>query len=101
MGEPFHSTGSQAVDQDSEGFVGLDAAKAHRAVAVPDEGRQGEVRPLGEIDTDPASVRRMVVRLEKRHGRLHFCYEAGPTGHGLYRQLVAVGNHCTERDRAV
>jgi transposase len=83
------------VDQDSEVFVGLDAAKARHAVAVADDGRQGEVRYLGEIDADPASVRRMVVRLEKRHRRLHFCYEAGPTGYGLYRQLVAMGHHCT------
>ena len=95
MGEPFLSTGRRAVDQDSEVFVGLDAAKTRHAVAVADEGRQGEVRYLGEIDADPASVRRMVVRLEKRHGRLHFCYEAGPTGYGLYRQLIAMGHHCT------
>src|ERR1700732_1534669 len=37
----------------------------------------------------------MVSRLEKRHGRLHFCYEAGPTGYGLYRQIIAMGHVCT------
>jgi transposase len=36
----------------------------------------------------------MVARLEKRHRRLHFCYEAGPTGYGLYRQLTAMGHDC-------
>lgn len=83
------------MEQHSEVFVGLDAAKEHHAVAVAEEGRKGEVRYLGEIDTDAASVRKLVARLEKRHVKLHFCYEAGPTGYGLYRQLVAMGHACT------
>jgi len=83
------------VDQHSEVFVGLDAAKLRHAVAVAEAGRQGEVRYLGEIDAEPASVRKMVGRLEKRHQTLHFCYEAGPTGYGLYRQLTALGHACT------
>jgi len=82
------------VEQNSEVFVGLDVAKARHAVAIADEGRSGEVRYLGEIDSDPVSVRRMVARLEKPHRRLHFCYEAGPTGYGLYRQLTAMGHDC-------
>jgi len=82
------------VGQDSEVFVGLDVAKARHAVAVADEGRSGEVRYLGEIDSDPVAVRRMVARLEKGARRLHFCYEAGPTGYGLYRQLTAMGHDC-------
>jgi transposase len=81
--------------QDSEVFVGLDVAKARHAVAIAEEGRQGEVRYLGEIGTDPTAVRRLVSRLEKRHARLHFCYEAGPTGYGLYRQLTEMGHRCT------
>jgi len=83
------------VEQHSEVFVGLDAAKERHAVAVAEEGRKGEVRYLGEIDTDAASVRKLVARLEKRHGKLDFCYEAGPTGYGLYRQLIAMGHACT------
>ena len=35
-------------------------------MAIADEGRSGEVRYHGEIDSDPPSVRRMVARLEKR-----------------------------------
>ena len=81
--------------QDSEVFVGLDVAKARHAVAVAEDGRLGEVRYLGEIDADPAAVRRLVTRLAKQHGRLHFCYEAGPTGYGLYRQLIGMGHQCT------
>jgi transposase len=83
------------VKQDREVFVGLDVAKARHAVAVAEDGRSGEVRYLGEIDSDPVAVRRMVARLEKRHRQLHFCYEAGPTGYGLYRQLIELGHQCT------
>jgi transposase len=81
--------------EDTEVFVGLDVAKIRHAVAIAEDGRQGEIRFLGEIDADPTSVRRLVSRLEKRHARLHFCYEAGPTGYGLHRQLTAMGHRCT------
>ena len=82
--------------QHTEVFVGLDVAKARHAVAVAEDGRRGEVRYLGEIGADTGSVRRLAARLEKRHGGgLHFCYEAGPTGYGLYRQLTGLGHRCT------
>src|SRR6516162_8796592 len=29
-----------------------------------------------------------------RYGKLYFCYEAGPTGYGLYRQVRALGHDC-------
>jgi transposase len=61
------------------------------AVAVAEEGRNGEVRYLGEIDAEAESVRRLAAKLAKRHGKLHFCYEAGPTGYGLYRQRRSWG----------
>ena len=83
------------MEQHNGVFVGLDVAKARHAVAVAENGRQGEVRYFGEIGADPDSVRRLVAKLEKRHGRLHFCYEAGPTGYGLYRQLTTLGHQCT------
>jgi transposase len=83
------------VGEHTEVFVGLDVAKTRHAVALAEDGRQGEVRFLGEIDADPASVRRLVSRLQKRHARLHFCYEAGPTGYGLFRQLTEMGHRCT------
>jgi len=75
----------------------LDVAKARYAVAIAENGGrggQGEVRFLGEIGSDPISVCRLVARLEKRHARLHFCYEAGPTGYGLQRLLTGMGHRC-------
>src|SRR3712207_5354214 len=78
-----------------EAYVGIDAAKARNAVAIADEGRDGEVRYLGEFDAAPESMRRLVARLAAKYGRLHFCYEAGPTGYGLYRLIVSLGHSCT------
>ena len=83
------------MEQYTEVFVGLDVAKVRHAVAIAESGRDGEVRFFGEIDADTESVRRMVVKLAKRHAALHFCYEAGPTGYGLHRQLTKLGRHCS------
>jgi transposase len=79
----------------SEIFIGIDVAKAKHAIAIAEDGRLGEVRYFGEIDSDPSAVRRLVAKLEKRHPKLHFCYEAGPTGYGLYRQLTEMGHQCS------
>ena len=79
---------------DSEVYVGLDTSKLKISVAVAAAGRDGEVRFLGDIDSTPEAVERLVRKLEKRHRRLCFAYEAGPTGYGLQRQIVALGHDC-------
>ena len=94
-GRAYPQHRGRALEQNSEVFIGLDVAKARHAVAIAGAGRSGDVRYFGEIDSDPVSVRRMVARLEKRHRRLHFRYEAGPTGYGLHRQPTAMGHDCT------
>ena len=78
-----------------EAFIGIDAAKARNAVAIAEEGRDGEVRYLGEFDAAPESMRRLVLKLAGKYERLHFCYEAGPTGYGLHRLVVSLGHGCT------
>jgi len=83
------------MEQHREVFVGLDVAKLRHAVAVAEGGRDGEVRFFGEIDSDSEAVRRLVDKLEKRHTEIHFCYEAGPTGYGLHRQITKLGHQCT------
>jgi transposase len=78
-----------------EAFVGIDAAKARNAVAIAEGGRDGEVRYLGEFDATPEAMARLVRKLGDRYEVLHFCYEAGPTGYGLYRQVLSLGHKCT------
>jgi transposase len=49
---------------------------------------------LGEIDNSPDAVNKLVAKLSRQYERLHFCYEAGPTGYGLHRQLTDLGHVC-------
>jgi len=78
----------------SEVFVAFDVAKAKHAVAIAEGGRQGEIRFLGEIENTPVAVARTIKKLASRYKRLHVCYEAGPTGYGLYRQVLDLGHEC-------
>ena len=81
--------------QYSEAFVGFDTAKKKHAVAIRRCRSRGRDRHLGEIDSSPAAVERMIRKLAGRYEELHFCYEAGPTGYGLYRQVRTLGHHCS------
>jgi transposase len=64
------------------------------AVAIAEGGRDGEVRYLGEFDNTPDAVAKLIRKLADRCEVLHVCYEAGPTGYGLYRQVLAIGHEC-------
>ena len=77
-----------------EAFVGIDTAKARNAVAVAEGGREGELRYLGESDNTPDAVAKLVRKLAERYETVQFCYEAGPTGYGLHRQILALGQNC-------
>ena len=76
-------------------FLGLDVQKATISVAVAQGGRVGEVRHWGTVPHRPDHVRKLVDKLGAVGGKLHFCYEAGPCGYGLHRQLVELGHDCT------
>ena len=75
-------------------FVAFDSAKEKHAVAIAEDGRDGEVRYFGEIENSADAVKKFVTKLSRRYDRLHFCYEAGPTGYGLHRQLTDLGHVC-------
>ena len=83
------------MDEDRSVCIGPDTHKAKIAVAVAEPGRSGEVRFQGEIANRPEAVRQLVERLAETHGRLDVCYEAGPRGYGLHRQIIALGHGCT------
>ncbi|XRZ45475.1 IS110 family transposase [Bradyrhizobium ganzhouense] len=93
--EPILITGGRAVAEYREAFVGIDVAKLRNAVAIADAGREGEVRFFGEVDASPTNMRRVIGRIANRFDRVHFCYEAGPTGYGLYRLIRSLGHECT------
>jgi transposase len=74
--------------------VAFDTGKETIAVAIAEGGLRGEVRFFGSIANRAEAVRKLVDELAKRHAGLAFCYEAGPTGYGLYRQIRALGHEC-------
>ena len=82
------------MDHHSVAYVGFDTSKTKHAVAVAEGGREGEVRYLGEIEATPAAVERLLGKLAHKYKTLHVCYEAGPTGYGLYRHIRALGQVC-------
>jgi len=78
----------------TEAFVAFDTSKLRNAVAIAEAGRSGEVRFLGEIENTTSATGKLVRKLAGKYGRLAFCYEAGPTGYGLYRQITGLGHEC-------
>ena len=74
-------------------YVGLDVHKETIAVSVA-EANGGEVRYFGEIANMPEAIEKLVRQLRKGDAALSFCYEAGPCGYGIHRQLSDLGWDC-------
>lgn len=78
--------------KDTTKFVGLDVSKEKIAVAIAEEGRE-EPRYYGMIPHTAEAMRKLVKKLGEP-STIRMCYEAGPTGYGLYRLLLTLGVHC-------
>jgi len=83
------------MEHNSEAFIGIDTSKLKNAIAIAEGGRDGEVRYLGEIETTDAATRKLVKKLATKYRKVTFCYEAGPTGYGLYRLITSLGHECS------
>src|SRR3981081_977061 len=75
-------------------FIGLDIHKERISVAVAESGRSGAVEYLGEIANEPGAISKLCDRLRRPGKPLAFCYEAGPCGYGIHRQLTRLGHRC-------
>ena len=74
-------------------FVGLDVHGKTIAAAVADS-RSSEVRFIGQIANTPEAITKLVGQLNKDGAALSFCYEAGPCGYGIHRQLTSLKHRC-------
>ena len=75
-------------------YVGLDVHKDTIAVALAEGGQRAEVREHGKIANTPAALKTLGAKLARNGSRLRFCYEAGPCGYGIQRQLSEAGHEC-------
>jgi transposase len=75
-------------------YVGLDTHKETIAVAVAD-AIGGKSRFYGEIANTPEAIRRLVKKLCPDGEVVSFCYEAGPCGYEIYRQISQLGHYCS------
>jgi len=83
------------VSPNSITWVGMDARKNSIKVAALIPGQADPVEFSGVTTVD--AIRRLARRLQRLSpgGEVHCCYEAGPTGYALQRQLRALGVSCT------
>jgi transposase len=74
-------------------YVGMDVHKETIAVAIATEGREEPIY-YGEIPNTDEAIRKLVKKVASNGEKVSFCYEAGPCGYDVYRQLIDIGQRC-------
>jgi len=74
-------------------YIGLDVHKDTIAVSIA-QSDGSKPRYYGEIANTQKAVEKLVKKLSPDGEVLALCYEAGPCGYGLYRQLTGMGHDC-------
>ena len=74
-------------------YVGLDTHKDTIAIAIADAAG-GKPRFYGEIANTATALSTLLKDLSPNGEVVSYCYEAGPCGYGIYRQIIDSGNDC-------
>ena len=75
-------------------YVGLDVHKDTIAVGLAETGAHKGVREYGKIANTAMALNALAAKLSRAGSGLRFCYEAGPCGYGIQRQLTMAGHGC-------
>ena len=75
-------------------FIGMDVHKKTITVAITDEESHYQPRVYGMITNETAELDKFCRKMQSISSELHFVYEAGPCGYGIYRHLSAKGYEC-------
>ena len=75
-------------------FIGMDVHKKTITIAIADEGRQNQPRLYGTIANDLDALDKFCRKMVSISKQMHFVYEAGPCGYGIYRHLTQKGFAC-------
>ena len=75
-------------------FIGMDVHKKTITVAISDEESHYQPRVYGMITNETAELDKFCRKMQSISSELHFVYEAGPCGYGIYRHLSAKGYEC-------
>ena len=73
-------------------FIGMDVHMERIAVATA--GKHGAPRYYGEIANTSEALTKLAKKVVPCGSRAVFCYEAGPCGYGVYRQITDMGHRC-------
>ena len=74
-------------------YVGLDVHKKSIVLAYTSAGLDHEGQSLGSVPNDYTRLKAKLLKLGVPK-EIKICYEAGPTGYGLYRALIQDGFTC-------
>ena len=75
-------------------FIGMDVHKKTITIAIAEEGRQNQPRVYGTIANDLGALNKFCRKMVSTSTQIHFAYEAGPCGYGIYRHLNEKGFDC-------
>jgi transposase len=75
-------------------FIGMDVHKNSITIAISDADRSGQPRIYGAIHNDLDALDKFCRKMVSTKSQLHFVYEAGPCGYGIYRHLTRNGFDC-------
>lgn len=75
-------------------FIGMDVHKKTITIAIAEKDSRDSARVYGTIKNNMDELNKFCRKMVSTSSELHFVYEAGPCGYGIYRHLTEKGFDC-------